>query len=83
MAAETNACPCKSCSPENQKTFTAEMAIHFVGLMGLRKPIVWVFPEIAVCLDCGVARFMVPQRELKVLQTGAPLEGASICLGGE
>jgi hypothetical protein len=58
------------------------MAVHFPGIGGLKKPIVWMFPAISVCLDCGIAQFLVPEKELKVLQTGAPLEGAAVWLGG-
>jgi hypothetical protein len=76
MAAETNSPRCTSCQSENQKTFTSEIAIHFPGLEGLNKPIVWMFPRISVCLDCGIAQFMVPERDLDVIRTGAPLEVA-------
>ena len=61
---------CKSCGTENQKKFTAEIAIHFPGLKGLEKPIVWVFPELLVCLNCGDAEFAVPESELRVLAKG-------------
>ena len=37
----------------NQRTFNGEIAIHFPGLEGLGKPIVWVFPKVLVCLICG------------------------------
>ena len=59
---------CKSCGSANQKKFSGEMAIHFPGLKDLDKPIVWVFPEVAVCLDCGAAEFSVPKEELRELQ---------------
>lgn len=58
---------CQKCSSENQNTFNGEIAIHFPGLKGLDKPIVWVFPKVAVCLECGSAEFVVPERELRVL----------------
>jgi hypothetical protein len=67
---------CESCRSENQKAFTAEIAIHFPGLKGLNKPTVLVCPQITVCMDCGVARFALPEKELQVLRTGAPVEGA-------
>ena len=73
-----NSSRCQSCQSENDKTFTGEIAIHFPGLAGLKRPIVWVFPTISVCLDCGRAEFAVPQRELEVLRTGAPVEGAAV-----
>jgi len=74
----TNIPHCSSCRSTNQKTFNAEIAIHFPGLTGLDKPIVWVFPQVFVCMDCGCTVFTVPERELKVLQTGLPIEGAVV-----
>lgn len=44
---------------------------------------VWVFPEMSVCLDCGDAHFVVPARELEVLRAGAPVVGAAFWLGAE
>jgi|HubBroStandDraft_6_1064221.scaffolds.fasta_scaffold106508_1 hypothetical protein len=59
--------PCKSCGSDNQKRFSAEMSIHFPGLQNIEKPVVWVFPEVLVCLDCGTAEFDVPEAELRQL----------------
>ncbi len=53
--------PCKSCASVNQEKFSAEMGIHFIGLKNIDKPVVWVFPEVVVCLDCGTAEFAVPE----------------------
>lgn len=74
----TESGPCKSCQSTNQNTFNGEIAIHFCGLEGLDKPIVWVFPKLTVCMNCGLTDFVIPQRELKVLVHGAPVEGALI-----
>jgi hypothetical protein len=63
--------PCKSCGSVNQKKFSAEMAIHFPGLKDIDKPVVWVFPELVVCLDCGTAEFAVSEAELRELATRA------------
>lgn len=62
--------PCKSCASVNQSKFTAEMAIHFRGLKNIDKPIVWVFPEIVICLNCGTAEFAVPEAKLRQLARG-------------
>jgi hypothetical protein len=43
------------------------MAIHIPGLKSIDKPVVWVFPELVVCLDCGTAEFAVTEAELRVL----------------
>ena len=60
---------CKQCTSQNQQSFNGELAIHFRGLDGLAKPIVWTFPELLVCMDCGFTDFTVPERELNVLST--------------
>jgi hypothetical protein len=62
--------PCKSCGSVNQKNFIGEMGIRSPGLKGLDKPIVWVFPELVVCMSCGVAEFIVSEAELRVLAKG-------------
>jgi len=69
---------CNSCQSQNQRNFTAEVAIHFPGLKGLDKPVVWVFPKPLVCLDCGFTEFAVPERELRVLVQGTPVKGAVV-----
>jgi hypothetical protein len=62
---------CNSCQSDNVRTFTGESAIHLPGLKSLNMPIVWVFPKLRVCLDCGFAEFQIPEKELKVLEEGA------------
>ena len=62
--------PCKSCGSVNQRKFSAEIGIHFLGLNDINKPVVWVFPEVVVCLDCGTAEFAIPEEELRQLAKG-------------
>jgi len=64
--------PCKSCGSVNQKKFNAGMDIHFPGLKDIDKPAVWVFADVVVCLDCGIAEFAVPKEELRQLGKGDP-----------
>jgi len=59
---------CKSCQSQNQRNLNGEIAIHFHGLKGLDKPIVWVFPKLLVCLNCGFTEFVIPDDELRVLR---------------
>jgi len=60
---------CRSCGANPEvRTLNAEIAIHFSGLDALNKPIVWVFPKIVVCLDCGFAEFSVPDEQRKMLR---------------
>jgi hypothetical protein len=61
---------CKSCGSTNQSKFIAEMGIHFPGAKNIDKPVVWVFPEIVVCLECGSAQFAVPETEMRQLSRG-------------
>ena len=58
---------CSVCGSEQQGKFHAEIAIHFPGLQGLNKPIVWVFPQLLICPHCGVAQFGIPETELALL----------------
>ena len=58
---------CKSCQSENERTLNGEVAIHFPGLNGLDKPILWVFPKLLVCLNCGFTEFEIPKAELRRL----------------
>ncbi len=69
---------CKLCQSEQESNLTAEVAIHFPGLKGLNKPIVWVFPKLLVCMNCGFTEFTVPERELSVLVKGTAVEGAFV-----
>jgi hypothetical protein len=62
---------CKSCQSQNQRNFTAEVAIHYPGLKGLAKPIVWVFPQLLVCMNCGFTEFAIPEANLRRLVEGA------------
>ena len=58
---------CKQCSSDNQRPFTSDVAIHFPGLKGLDKPIVWVYTKLLVCLNCGFTEFAIPETELRQL----------------
>jgi hypothetical protein len=62
-----NGLACKSCGSDNLRKFAAEVAIRFPGLKNIDKPLVWLFPELLICLDCGMAAFVVPETDLRVL----------------
>ncbi len=61
--------PCK-CGSFNQRKFIAEMGIRSPGVKNIDTPVVWVFPELIICLDCGMAEFIVPKAELGLLAKG-------------
>jgi hypothetical protein len=69
---------CKGCQSEMQSVLNGEVAIHFPGMKGLEKPIVWVFPKLVVCVHCGFTEFAIPERELQVLKQGSSVEGAIV-----
>jgi hypothetical protein len=60
---------CKSCGTEGQCKFPTEVAIHVRD-----EPLVFVFPEIFVCLNCGkpeiAEEFRIPENELRLLTKG-------------
>jgi hypothetical protein len=81
---------CKSCSSENQRKFTSEIAVHFPGLKNLDKTPVFVFPKLMVCMDCGFTEFAIPETELRLLgkdttarePTTSPTQECSFDLSG-
>ena len=58
---------CLSCGSTKQTELTAEMMIHFRGLEHRDNPGVLLYPEIRVCLGCGLSRFTVPETELALI----------------
>jgi hypothetical protein len=66
---------CKSCQSNSRQTFNGEVAVHFPGLNGLDMPIVWVFPRLEVCLECGFAEFEIPEKELRALAQSPSTKG--------
>jgi hypothetical protein len=65
---------CLSCGSTKQAELTAEMMIHFRGHRD--NPGVLLFPEIRVCLGCGLSQFTVPETELASI-TRVTLENKS------
>jgi hypothetical protein len=67
MAADKEPVPCEICGSTRHKTLIAEMGIRCTGLAGIDKPAVWVSPHPVVCMNCGTAKFVVPEAELRLL----------------
>ena len=61
---------CRSCGLGNQKKFTAEMSVHVLGVENVDKPVVWVFPKLLVCMDCGFTELTIAENELHQLGDG-------------
>jgi hypothetical protein len=59
---------CKLCASSNQQQFQTEIAIH---AHTQSKPLIFVFPKILVCMNCGglepAERFVVPEVQLRLL----------------
>jgi hypothetical protein len=49
------------CTSENQSILPSEIAIH---LPGLSTSHVFLFPQVVVCMDCGLVEFVIPEAEL-------------------
>ena len=62
-----NALACRLCGSENVHKLRGEIAMRSPGLKNIDKPEVWLFPDIIVCTDCGIAEFAVPEAELRML----------------
>ena len=65
---------CKRCSSGNQDEFKVEMNFHYPHGTSLNKPGVWVFTDVAVCLVCGFAEFIVPDVELRTLVSASRVQ---------
>jgi hypothetical protein len=61
---------CPSCRSNSQRVFPAEANIHFPGREGLDKPTVWAFPQMLICLKCGLTQFVIREAELRELNEG-------------
>jgi len=60
---------CRSCASRRQTEFLGEICLHFPGgLESLNTPLIWAYPKVVVCLDCGAAQFTVPDTELRLIQ---------------
>jgi len=59
---------CKSCGGANRNTLNAEIAIHVPGIENLDRPMLWIFPRISVCMNCGFSEFFVPKEKLQFLE---------------
>ena len=61
---------CNRCASDTLEDFNGEVAIHFPGLDGLTRPIVWAFPKLVVCLNCGHVEFLLADEQIAQLKCG-------------
>jgi hypothetical protein len=55
---------CTRCLSLHQTALNSEINLHFRGLPNLGEPGLFVFPQVLVCLDCGLSEFVIEKREL-------------------
>ena len=58
------------CRAEIQRTFAAELNIHFPGLDGLARPSVMASSKLVVCMVCGFGEFQLEETEVLELIEG-------------
>jgi hypothetical protein len=75
---EASIVSCRSCGSNKQHVFKADIPIVFPRIEDLGKPIVWVFPNLLVCLACGYTEFVVPGMELRVLRDNAQVNESEL-----
>jgi predicted nucleic-acid-binding Zn-ribbon protein len=63
---------CKTCGSTSLNKLQAELALHFNELKNIDKPVLWTFPDVVVCADCGEAEFHCPPHELQWWDQAAP-----------
>lgn len=68
---------CALCQSDNQAEFSVEMMIYFSGRAHIDDPGLLAFPKVSVCLDCGSARFTIPETDLALLAMSSPKHDAS------
>jgi hypothetical protein len=61
---------CASCGSGNRVEFPSEINIHVPSLKSLATRGVLVFPNLVVCLDCGLTQSTLSERELNLLKEG-------------
>jgi len=61
---------CPKCESTRGDKFGSEIAIHHPTPEGLTRQLVWVFPMLEICFNCGLAQFTMPPDELSQLANG-------------
>jgi hypothetical protein len=60
---------CKMCSSGSQIELKSEICLH--RRAGFEKPAIFIFPKIAICLQCGFAEFVMSDKELLQIRNAA------------
>lgn len=63
--------PCKACKSENLQKLEGELSAISPGINALNVPPLYVCQKVLVCLDCGFAELVIPNKELQVLKEAA------------
>src|SRR6516162_1610683 len=66
---------CSACGSTRLEKFESEVVIHFRRLKDIEKRPVVLSPELSVCLACGRAEFVVPEKQLSRFEKGDTAHG--------
>jgi len=66
-------CPFAGSGPANTHEVTTP---HYWTEHPDEKPLVWVFPQVEACLECGLAQFSVSETQLKLIRQNLGNDGA-------
>lgn len=72
---------CGSCGSVSLRKFESETAIHFSRLKDIEKHPVAVFAELSICLNCGKAEFVIPEKQLTLLAKSDPPADSGVRAG--
>jgi hypothetical protein len=65
---------CSSCRSDAVKVFASEINIHFLEPENATKSIL-TFPKLLICLNCGLADFLLTGEDLQSLRETCSLSG--------
>jgi ribosomal protein L40E len=69
---------CHTCSSTRLNKLRTELALHFNGLKNVNKPVLWTFPDVVVCTDCGEACLHITPHELQWWEQDAQGQQSSV-----
>jgi hypothetical protein len=72
---------CETCGSTHHVELDGEICVHFPGLENLQTPPIFVFPKLAVCLNCGNAKLKIPETELRLIRTASERSGSNGATG--
>jgi hypothetical protein len=66
---------CKACGAECMQELAGELTASFPDISRSTIPPIYVCQRVVVCLECGLAEMVLPERELELLKRGRAASG--------